>query len=154
MKIFCTLFLRSNQSSIPPDVFQESFSEKLYFEDLRSAANLARAERLRKSSANWQFIQRNDLPRYYWELSSKEAVKGNDLHEHIAWLLGNLQPGFSLKNLSSMGFEYGLSTYWEGRGTGGGPLIAPKLAKFLFQHNVSLDIGFYLNTEETHDQSN
>jgi hypothetical protein len=133
---------------MPPRVFLRKMLGDLDFEDYRSASNLARAERLNKVGAGWSLVQRNDLARYCWTLSSKEKIESDDLYEHVSWLAGSLQPGFTLKTLASMGFEYGISAYWGGGGTGGGPLITPRLSELLVRHDVNLDIGFYFDSEE------
>jgi hypothetical protein len=116
----------------------------LKFDDTRSDFNLARAERWR-SRVGTRFIIRNDLPRYNWILSSQESLGTDnfDVYTHASWLLSQLKADILISELVMQGMECGLSFYWEGSGTGGGPVITPQLSELLYKHQINLDIGFY-----------
>jgi hypothetical protein len=143
MNYYCDLFIRSNLAELPSGLLRPDRRSAMHVEDLRSAKNLARAERLGRIASGVRFVQRADLPRYVWSLSSKGAVVGPDPYEHVAWLCDHLHPGAVLKDLPANDFEFGFSFYWGGHGTGGGPLVAPRLSQLLLDHGANLDIGFH-----------
>jgi len=145
MKYYCTLIARSNEERTAIGIFRSEAAEMLKFEDTRSEANLARAERWRNARSSVQFIVKTDLPRYCWSLTSRNAIDTSepDLCVHVSWLLSQLKPGASLVLLREAGVECTLAFYWGGQGTGGGPVITPRLSALLCQHEIDLNIGFY-----------
>lgn len=149
MRYYCTLFVRANALRAASNIFRSQAMEILEFEDTRSEANLARAERWRKSQPIVQFVVRNDLPRYCWSLTSLEAIDASepDPYTHIFWLLSQLKARASFSDAGKKGVECTLAFYWGGRGTGGGPTIAPRLSKMLFKHNINLEISFYFEDD-------
>jgi len=149
MRYYCTLLVRSNAVQTASNIFQPAAIDMLGFDDMRSEANLARAERSRSSKSPVRFVVRNDLPRYCWSLTSLKAIEASepDPYTHIAWLLSQLKPGVSLVDAQEKGIECTLSFYWGGQGTGGGPTVAPKLSELLSQHGINLKIGFYFEAD-------
>ncbi len=145
MRYYCTLVVRANAMRTASRIFRSPTIEMLGFEDTRSEASLARAERWRNSNSSAQFVVRNDLPRYCWSLMSLKAIDASesDPYTHISWLLSQLKSTASLAEAREKGVECKLPFYWGGQGTGGGPTITPRLSTLLCQHEVNLDIGFY-----------
>ena len=92
-------------------------------------------------------IPRSDLPRYAWRLQSKLGVDTEEFDpmEHVSWLLGQVRPGVCLGQL--LGMETLLSFFWGGPGRGGGPFISTALAGLLVQHQIALDMGFYVEAD-------
>ncbi len=67
--------------------------------------------------------------------------------KHLAWVLDRVQPGFLLSKLEDAGYQCWLQFYWEGNGTGGGPIVTAEIAGVLALHKVDLQFGFYLEQE-------
>ena len=74
---YCSFVLRSDKDDASTLVFKRATLSMLEFEDNRSAVNLARAERWR-NKAGTRLVFREDLPRYNWLLTSKEAVGADE----------------------------------------------------------------------------
>ena len=151
MRYFCNLYIKSDTKNTPANIFEPAVIRMLEFYDRESAIGLATTERLRKTFEHWPSDQkgrrpiiRSDLPRYFWTLSSQKAVSTDedDPYIHVSWLLSRLK-GVLVSDLIEQGIECKLSFYWGGLGTGGGPLIAPRLSELLHKHQVYLGIGFY-----------
>ena len=149
MRYYCLLIIRSNSKGTASSIFRAKALDVLGFEDTCSEVNLARAERWRKSNSSVQFIERSDLPRYCWSLTSLSGIdeKVSDPFEHVSWLMSQLKRGVSLANVKNQGVECVLAFYWGGLGSGGGPLITPGLSNMLVQHNIDLSIGFYMENQ-------
>lgn len=142
MIYYCLLYIKTNEIISRSEIGK---SKRQIFEiiDRDSPAERASAERLKKHG-----ITRERPFRYYWTLSSKNFVLGPEPIDHVRWLLGNLGPKFNLSSLKIKGADYGFSFYWEGSGTGGGPLITPELSELLLLHKASISFGFYYSPAE------
>lgn len=86
-----------------------------------------------------------ELPRYCWRISSESYVTGDDIEEHLEWIFHLLPSDSRLCDLLSGDFDYSISTFWVGNGTGGGVLISVRMAELLSKHRVALGVGFYLD---------
>jgi hypothetical protein len=85
------------------------------------------------------------IPRHHWALTSDGQVDSDDPYEHIHWLLQCVRADVPLDKALSAGFEYWLSMFWAGGGSGGGPLITLQTSKLLVRHGVDLGVAFYAN---------
>jgi hypothetical protein len=143
MRYYCILYIRTNEAKPLAEMLG---SKRVSFEttDRDSPDEKASIERLKKAGLVHQRPYR-----YYSTLSSRDRVKGPAVLEHIKWLFSNLKPTFNLSELEATGAEYGLSFFWEGSGTGGGPTITSELAELLLLHKINLDFGFYFAPAET-----
>lgn len=141
MAVFCTLHIRSNlHADLPRGFLRRRKKMNLEFVDNNLPESRARVERMRKFP--WfQDIQR---PRYHWRLSSEKFVNDDDLYKHLMWVFERVRPNYLLSQLEDAGFEYWLSVFWQGNGTGGGPLITHKVAQLLTRHKVDMGVAFYL----------
>ncbi len=139
--VFCTLHIRSGErSSLPARFFRPVKETGLVFKDLHAEAALARRARLREQLG----LDDVALPRYYWRLCTENRVAGDDIHDHIQWLLACVRDGHRLLELKEAGYAYWLSVFWTGNGTGGGPLIDLPTVHILAREQISMGIGFYL----------
>lgn len=86
------------------------------------------------------------IPRYHWQLSSDGFVSSDDIHEHLLWLFERLQSDQPLSQLLETDFEYWFSVFWQGNGTGGGPLITLQTADLLVRHKAEMGVAFYVET--------
>lgn len=144
MTDFCSLHVRSDvHAELPAGFLRSRKKIDVVFTDNESPERRASFDRLRRSGA----FQRVNPPRYHWWFSSDGFVEGFDVYRHLLWVLDQIQPKFLLSQLKDAGFECWLQFYWEGNGTGGGPLVTPQIAELLVRHNVSLQFGFYLEPE-------
>lgn len=84
------------------------------------------------------------LPRYYWRISSEGYVAGDDLEDHLEWIFRLLPSSNHLCDLLGGDFEYWISTFWVGNGTGGGMRVGVRMADLLSRHKTTLGVGFYL----------
>lgn len=141
---YCTLVMRSDKEGASASAFKREAVAKLEFDDNRSEYNLARAQRWANKSGT-HLVFRNDLPRYCWILNSKEDVSTDepDVYVHASWLLSQLKGDVFASELVKQSMEIVLSFYWGGGGTGGGPVITPRLSDLLCRHQITLQIGFY-----------
>lgn len=142
MSVFCTLHIRSNSHAALPREFLRS-SEKVNFEfvDNNSPDVRERRERVRKNLG----LEEVSLPRFQWHLSSDGFVDSDMIYDHIAWIFGLIRPGRPLFQQLGQEFEYWMSVFWQGNGTGGGPLITLEIAELLLFHKVEMGVGFYLD---------
>ncbi len=141
MTDFCSLHVRSDvHAQLPANFLRSPATVEITFTDNESPERRASFERLRKKGV----LKRAGLPRYHWTFSSEGHVEGFDVYKHLVWVLDQIHPGGLLSQLQDAGFECLLQFYWEGNGTGGGPLVTLQIAELLVRHNVSLQFGFYL----------
>ncbi len=146
MRHYCLLIIRSNSEDAASSIFRPQAMDMLGFEDLRLEKHGASGALLRQASSSVQFVVRSDLPRYCWSLNSLKAIDQSvsDPLEHVSWLLSQLKRGISLADAQKQGIECVMALYWGGLGSGGGPLITPRLSSLLIQHDINLSIGFYV----------
>ncbi|MBG9386649.1 hypothetical protein [Caenimonas aquaedulcis] len=145
MTDFCSLHIRSDVHAKLPEGFLKSRRKfQIVFEDNESPERLACFDRLARKGVH----KRVGLPRYQWTFSSEGFVNGFDVYEHLRWVLDQVHADFLLSQLQNLGFQCLLQFYWEGNGTGGGPLVTPQIAELLVQHSVGLQFGFYLEVEK------
>jgi hypothetical protein len=144
MTVACTLHIRSDTHAALPSGFWRSRKKvAVEFTDNQSPEILARRERVRRKLG----LNEVEIPRYHWRLSSDEQVTGDDLHEHLEWLLDHIPKDRVINDLLGPGFEYWFSAAWTGNGTGGGPLVSLQTSKLLQVHQAEMGIAFYLEAE-------
>ncbi|WP_354675466.1 hypothetical protein [Cupriavidus alkaliphilus] len=142
MKTFCTLHIRSpSQDRLPKELFRPSARMRLEFKDWHDQ-NL-RASRARVSKAIGRALR--EIPRYHWQIASDAFVDGDDIEGHLLCIFHLLPPDARLCELLAGDFDYWISTFWVGNGTGGGVLLSVKISDLLARHKVQLAIGFYLD---------
>lgn len=124
---------------MPASIFPRHLIRKFDFTDNESPERIAMRSRMEMQG----ILQPVDRPRYWWHINTDGKVPGNDVHEHLAWLVGCMRPGRLLSELGAAGYEYSFSAFWPGNGTGGGPLITLRAAEILVLHQAELGIGFY-----------
>lgn len=140
MTCYCTLIIHSSDhASLPVGVFRGSAIKKFEFTDQESAERRASRQRMRAAG----FREHPNLPRYWWNLDTKGRVAGDDVHIHLAWLLGQLAKGSLLSALTAQGYTYWFSMFWGGNGTGGGPLITHEAVALLSLHGAEMGVSFY-----------
>lgn len=143
MNCYCTLHINSSDhEQLPSEMFLKKALKRIEFRDNESPERRARRERM---SAKGIF-QRSDLPRYWWHLDSSGKVVGDDIQAHLLWILAQLRKDKLLCELDLAGYQYWFSVFWEGNGTGGGPLITQRTIELLLRHKADLGIGFYLES--------
>ncbi len=143
MTDFCSLHVRSDvHGALPSGFLKKRKKIDLLFVDNESPERLASFNRLRKKGST-----HTAPPRYHWSFSSDGYVEGFDVMKHLAWVLDRVQPGFLLSKLEDAGYQCWLQFYWEGNGTGGGPIVTAEIAGVLALHKVDLQFGFYLEQE-------
>ena len=101
----------------------------------------ASRERVRKKLG----LEIVSIPRYHWRLSSDGFVDGDDIYDHFKWIFGLIQPGRPLFQQLGQDFQYGMSVFWSGNGTGGGPLLTLEVAELLVFHRMDIGVCFYLD---------
>lgn len=140
MSCYCTLHINSTaHAQLPADLFLAKSLRNFSFTDNESAERRARRARLSAQGIN----ARPNLPRYWWQMDTDGIVDGTDIHAHVYWLLAQLKKGRLLCELAAHGYEYWLSVYWGGNGTGGGPLITRETIEMLKLHDTQMGISFY-----------
>lgn len=146
MRHYCSLSVRSDREGESETLFVPAVLSSLEFEDMHSPARLAQSARWR----SMDLISRSDLPRYSWSLDTRNSVgtAETDPFVHVDWLISQLRPSIELQSERRRGVEFGLSFYWGGGGTGGGPFISPALVELLARHQLGLDVGFYFERDE------
>lgn len=143
MTCYCTLHINSNDhAQLPPGMFLSKSLKSIEFTDNESPERRARRERMLAKG----IPQRPHLPRYWWQLDSNGKAYGDDVYAHLVWILAQLKKGRLLSDLNPAGYQYWFSVFWEGNGTGGGPLIAQDTMGLLLQHKADLGLGFYLSS--------
>jgi hypothetical protein len=145
-QVYCSFFINSkSHGTLPKGLFLAKIESKIDFVDHLSSEKVAwRREVVAKMAAGGVSIRREPEIRYWWDFSSKR-VPGEDLEEHVLWLLSNIRSGKFLKNELSCNYDFYLSVFWgASNGTGGGPVISPKLAQKLVEHGIRMEIRFYV----------
>ena len=61
----------------------------------------------------------------------------------LLWILDRIKSDLPLYQVLGDGFEYWFSLFWQGNGTGGGPLIALRTLELLVFHRAELGVAFY-----------
>lgn len=141
VNIFCTLHIRSNlHAALPCGFLRSANAINPEFVDNDSPDVRARRERVRKKLG----LEDISLPRYHWRLSSDGFVDSDDIYDHLAWIFELIHPGRPLFQQLGQEFEFWISVFWEGNGTGGGPLFTLRVAELLVFHRVEMGVGFYL----------
>lgn len=142
MKTFCTLHIRSpSQDRLPKGLFRPSAEMLVEFKDCHDQD--LRASRARVSKAIGRSLP--EIPRYGWKIASDAFVAGDDIEDHLLWIIHLLPPNARLCELLAGDFDYWISTFWVGNGTGGGVLLSVKISDLLARHKVPLAIGFYVD---------
>lgn len=140
---FCSLYIRSNsKAKLPSDIFKPRKSDHFEFTDNNCPERRGLINRLWAGS-----VKRKAISRYSWVLSTEGHISGYDFDAHLAWILDHIKSGEFLSALNReqrRNFDYGLSFYWEGNGTGGGPLLTAKALRLLSLHQLKLNVNFYL----------
>jgi hypothetical protein len=88
-------------------------------------------------------------PRYFWRLSSKDAVDDVDPESHVEWLLSGLKPGRTMDELRALGCTVRVTCFWGDNGRGGGPVLSAKLLRTLAAQGVPLEFDFYVEEVES-----
>lgn len=140
MSCYCLFYVRSNAASLPDEMLRRGALARFDFSDAESAREKASANRLAQRG-----VRVRKPFRFTWVLSSKGKCDG-DLFQHLKWILKSMRPSYHLPSLRECGGEYGISVFWEGNGTGGGPNISVAVSELLVSHQIPLDIAFYLQT--------
>ena len=141
MAVFCTLHIRSNVHGVLPDGFLLSRKKaKVEFLDHASPEVRERRMRLRGKLG----LEEVALPRYHWRLSSDGSVASDDIHEHLLWILDRVKSDLPLYQSLGNDFEYWFSIFWQGNGTGGGPLITLPTSELLVRHKAEMGVAFYV----------
>lgn len=112
--------------------------------DTQTPELVARRERLAKMMGSQPSVP----PRYFWRLSSKDAIESFDAQTHIAWLLDQMAPGRSFAEIAKHGCSAYLTCFWAGSGRGGGPVLPASLLRVLADHGVELQFDFYVEEDE------
>lgn len=140
MADYCSIHIRSDVRPELPENFLRDGMIEVRYTDNESPDRQASFHRLAKSG----IVKRLDLPRYHWTFKSEGFVEGFDVYQHVSWILKQIHPPYTIPQLNELGFECLLQFYWEGNGTGGGPLVTPELGTLLMENNIGLQFGFYL----------
>ena len=144
MDTFCTLEINSEHlSKLPQGLFLANTLGHIVFTDNSSSERLA----MRARMAARGFAQATNHPRYWWQLCSDGFVEHKEIHSHLIWILEHLRKGKLLSELGEAGFQYWFSVFWEGNGTGGGPLITLKATELLVRHKAEMGVSFYVNSK-------
>jgi hypothetical protein len=112
--------------------------------DTQSPELIAARERLAKVLDNPPFSP----PRYFWRSSSKDKIDSNELQDHVAWLLSQVKPGRSIREISDHGGSAFLTCFWAGNGRGGGPTLSSSLMRTIASHDVELQFDFYTEDDD------
>ena len=143
--VFCTLHIRSNVlGALPKELFRTRKKMNLVFIDQASTEVQERRGRVRRQLG----LPEAAIPRYHWRLSSEGFVTNDEVHDHLEWIFGCMQPGKLLGQVLGSDFEYWFSIFWQGNGTGGGPLITVQTAELIVRHNANLGIAFYVDSSD------
>lgn len=128
-----------------PTEFQ-SVASKAQFEfvDNHSPDRLERRARVRRKLGLGDVA----IPRYHWQLFSDGFVGTDDIYDHLEWIFNQLCITQPLHAALGEHFQFWFSLFWEGNGTGGGPLITRQTMQLLTLHQAELGIGFYLDRSE------
>lgn len=141
MTVFCTLHIRSNVSAALPDGFVLARkTTKVEFVDHASPEVRERRMRVRSKLS----LEDVALPRYHWWLSSESFVNSDDIHEHLLWVFDRVKSDLPLSQSLGSDFEYWFSVFWQGNGTGGGPLITLQTSDLLVRHRAEMGVAFYV----------
>lgn len=141
--MFCTLHIRSNDhGTLPAPLMAGASGVKFEFVDNQAPEQRARRARVRGKLG----LGDVEIPRYHWQLRSEESVSADDIYAHVQSILAQLGVDRSLGEMLDSGYEFWFSVFWQGNGTGGGPLITQQMAALLMMHKVDLGIGFYLDS--------
>lgn len=137
MRYYCDFFIRSNNNNICGDVFSPTAAREFDFVDFLSPERLQSVARLRRAGISM-------LPalRYRWVTSSEGYVEGPEILPHITSITADFLPTVDFRKIRAEGSEFGFSFYWEGAGTGGGPLVTPPLSEILAFYSIPLEFGF------------
>ena len=81
--------------------------------------------------------------RFDWSLCSKDFVVSDEIEDHLYWIFDQIKSKRSLSQVLGKEYQYWLSIFWGGNGTGGGPLITVDIAKLLVWHEISMGVSFY-----------
>jgi hypothetical protein len=143
MTVFCTLHIRSDvHAELPGGFLLSRKRTKIDFVDNSSPEMRERRSRVRSKLG----LKDVAIPRYHWRLSSEGAVTSDDIHEHLLWILGRISSELSMNQSLGSGFEYWFSVFWQGNGTGGGPLITLQTAELLVRHKAEMAVSFYVES--------
>jgi hypothetical protein len=141
MTIFCTLHIRSNVCGELPTGFLRT-RKKMKLELVDHASPEVRERRVRARSKLG--LEDVPLPRFHWRLSSDGFVSSEDIHEHLTWIFDRIQSDRPLSQSLGDNFEYWFSVFWQGNGTGGGPLITLQTSELLVRHKAEMGVAFYV----------
>ncbi len=141
--IYCDLVIYSNEiNCLPKNLFLTKAKKKIDYTNNFSPERVA--QRLRWEKAGIRM--RKTIERHWWTLSSKNSNSGDNLENHILWLLSHLRANTFLSTELDERYDYYISVFWgSSNGTGGGPLIKCDLMEILIKHKLELAIGFYVN---------
>jgi hypothetical protein len=145
MNNYCTFHLVSNtKNTIPEDLLYRSKSVSLQFTDNKSPDRLSLFNRLKKNGVK----PKKNLQRFHWYFSSERGVRSVDISDHVLWIFSRIRDDYDLAGLREIGYDYWIQFFFEGNGSGGGPVITNEIAKLLFENEISLTIGFYYSEPE------
>ena len=139
--IYCDFVICSDIAQLPADLFLAKAKSRLQLTDNMSPERIAQRARWKTKG----IPIRQNLERYWWELSTQGRIESDDLINHVQWILQHFRKDVRAGALLNDGYRYYLSVFWgASNGTGGGPLISPALSELLYQHKLPLSIGFYV----------
>lgn len=136
-KYYCDFYISSNKNDAVYEVFSSKTKRDFNFIDNLSENRIKMKKRLRHAGLS-------EFPslRYRWITSSNGNVDGPEVIEHIKSITSDFLIDVDFKKIKKEGGEFGFSFYWEGRGTGGGPVINPELSEILAYYGITLEFGF------------
>lgn len=140
MTAFCTLHIRSDQHAQLPEGFVRSRKRiKFEFVDQLAPDVSERRIRVRRKLG----LDDVAVPRYHWRLSTEGFLESDDIHQHLLWIFDRIKSDVPLIESLGSSFDYWVSIFWQGNGTGGGPLITLQTTDLLAHHRAEMGVAFY-----------
>ena len=140
MTVFCTLHIRSDENARLPEGFVLSRNKtKIEFVDQAAPDVCERRMRVRRQLG----LEDVALPRYHWRLSTERFVNSDEIHQHLLWILDQIMSDIPMSESLGDKFDYWFSVFWQGNGTGGGPMITLKTTDLLARHRAEMGVAFY-----------
>lgn len=138
--VYCTLNIRSNvRAALPAGLLRPRSGMKFTRVDNQSSAIRARRQRVSRKLG----LDEAPIDRYHWSINTDGRVASEDIYDHVSWLFAPNASNRPLCEMLDEDFKYWLSVFWQGNGTGGGPLVTVPLADILLRHKMEMGICFY-----------